>query len=99
MAVLASITHEKGIDPEIGTLIEKAMADMESCAATADKDTEIEDLATAKRVLELEKEAYQKRVCIPSELAARKAQLEASANHAWVKVRRICVFDKVKFCL
>jgi Zn-dependent M32 family carboxypeptidase len=79
MAVLASITHEKGIDPEIGALIEKATADMESLCA----DKEIEDLTTAKRVLELEKEAYQKRVCIPSELAARKAQLETSANHAF----------------
>lgn len=88
MAVLATITHERGVDPEIGELIEKATKDMEELLTTyCGADAENNDLATAKRILELEKEAYQKRVCIPSELAARKAQLEASANHAWVKAR------------
>ncbi|KAL7434943.1 hypothetical protein ACHAXH_006727, partial [Discostella pseudostelligera] len=29
-----------------------------------------------------------KQICIPLELAARKAELEASANHAWVKARK-----------
>ena len=49
------------------------------------------ELVTAKRVLELEELSYQKQICIPSELAARKAELEASANHAWVKVRCLIV--------
>jgi len=44
-------------------------------------------MTTARRILELEKEAYQKQICIPSELAARKAELESSANFAWVKAR------------
>ncbi len=56
-----------------------------SCVAAAVVDEK--ELVTAKRLLELEKESYQKQICIPTELAAWKAELEASANHAWVKVR------------
>ena len=100
LATLASITHEKSIDPQIGHWISQAMQDLVSlqggdsennnsssgCDASAADIGEAE-LMTAQRLLELEKQSYQKQICIPSELAARKAELEASANHAWVKVR------------
>lgn len=88
MAVLATIAHEKSTDPEIGELLEKATKDMlELSASCAGDDSEELDLTEAKRILELEKAAYKKRTCIPSEMAARKAELEASANYAWVKAR------------
>ena len=96
MATLATILHEKSTDPEIGTLIEKAMEDLNELSASCESDDEKkvneEDLATAKRILELEKRDYNKRICIPSELAARKAKLEASANHAWVQVCVLLMF-------
>ena len=106
MAVLATITHEKSTDTEIGTLIDKAMEDLNelsSSTSSSSCDEEAinngkdggggnvkisnEELTTAKRILELEKAEYTKRVCIPSELAGRKAKLEAAANQAWVQAR------------
>ena len=94
MATLATILHEKSTDPEIGKLIEKAMEDLNDLSASCESDKKVneEDLATAKRILELEKRDYNKRICIPSELAARKAKLEASANHAWVQVCVLLMF-------
>ena len=105
LATLASITHEKSIDPQIGQWISQAMQDLvslqmnqqqqqggdsenSSCDASASAvDIGEKEIMTVQRLLELEKQSYQKQICIPSELAARKAELEASANHAWVKVR------------
>eukprot|EP00584_Thalassiosira_punctigera_P006763 CAMPEP_0172542032 /NCGR_PEP_ID=MMETSP1067-20121228/12723_1 /TAXON_ID=265564 ORGANISM="Thalassiosira punctigera, Strain Tpunct2005C2" /NCGR_SAMPLE_ID=MMETSP1067 /ASSEMBLY_ACC=CAM_ASM_000444 /LENGTH=538 /DNA_ID=CAMNT_0013328191 /DNA_START=106 /DNA_END=1722 /DNA_ORIENTATION=+ len=83
MATLASIAHERATDPVIGELLEKAAKELEGSGEPGS----CIDWGDAKRVLELEREAYDKRTCIPSELAARKAELEASANHAWVKAR------------
>lgn len=90
MAVMATITHEKSTDPEIGMLIEQAMKDLDelSISCAQDGGDKNEELATAKRILELEKNDYNKRICIPAELAARKAKLEAAANHAWVAARQ-----------
>ncbi|EJK47786.1 hypothetical protein THAOC_33477 [Thalassiosira oceanica] len=82
LAVLATIAHEKSVDPRIGELLAASTKDLEAC------DKEIEDLDDAKRILELEKADYQKRICIPKELAAKKAELEASAYSAWVKARQ-----------
>eukprot|EP00986_Skeletonema_menzelii_P001492 scaffold390_cov149-Skeletonema_menzelii.AAC.19 len=86
LAVLATIAHQKSTDPIIGQLIEEATADLTELLKTSPADDEA--LLTAKRILELEKDAYTKSTCIPNELAARKASLEASANHAWVKARQ-----------
>ncbi|KAL9185714.1 hypothetical protein ACHAXT_003491 [Thalassiosira profunda] len=83
LAVLATIAHEKSTDPEIGQLLEQAAKDLEGICGEGGGET----LADAKRILELESKAYKKRMCIPTELAARKAALEASANHAWAKAR------------
>jgi len=88
LATLASITHEKSIDPQIGQWISQAMQDLVSLQMNQQQhDIGETELMTAQRLLELEMQSYQKQICIPSELAARKAELEASANHAWVKVR------------
>ena len=95
MAVLATITHEKSTDPEIGKLIDKAMSDLNELSTSCEEEANgegvgkvsSEELTNAKRILELEKAEYTKRVCIPSELAGRKAKLEAAANQAWVSAR------------
>lgn len=76
------MSHELSISPEIGSLIEKAVQDLNSLSI---RNTNLGD---AKRILELERAEYKKRVCIPCELAARKAELEAKANSAWVKARQ-----------
>ena len=90
LAVLATIAHQKSTDPIIGQLIEEATADLTELLKTSSAD---EALLTAKRILELEKDTFTKSTCIPNELAARKASLEASANHAWVKARQSNDFD------
>lgn len=88
MAALATIMHERSTDPELGMLIEKAKKDLEELSSmTCGEGGESEDLITARRILELEGAEYEKRICVPSELAARKAQLESAANHAWAKAR------------
>lgn len=86
LAVLATIAHEKATDPAIGKLIDEATADLNELLKKS--SSQDESLATAKRILELEMDAYTKSTYIPKELAARKASLEASANHAWVKARQ-----------
>jgi carboxypeptidase Taq len=87
LAVLATIAHEKATDPSIGKLIDEATADLNELLKSSAEES-VESLATARRILEIEKDAYTKSTCIPKELAARKASLEASANHAWVKARQ-----------
>jgi carboxypeptidase Taq len=88
LAVLATIAHEKATDPQLGKLIDQATADLQQLSSTCPNDpTNNEDLTTAKRILELEKRSFTKSTCIPVELAAHKASLEASAYSAWVKAR------------
>ena len=109
LATLASIAHDKSTDTRMGQWITQAMQDLtnlneqqqqqsssccvDAAAAAAIVVVDEKELVTAQRLLELEKEAYQKQICIPTELAARKAELEASANHAWVKVRLFLYLD------
>jgi len=88
MAVLATIAHEKATDPKIGDLIDAATKDLNELLGKSEGGVDAASLATAQRVLELEKDSYTKTTCIPKEMAARKAALEASANHAWVKARQ-----------
>ena len=90
MAVLATIAHEKATDPKIGDLIDAATKDLNELLAKSEEGEVVDasSLVTAQRVLELEKDSYTKTTCIPKEMAARKAALEASANHAWVKARQ-----------
>lgn len=99
LAALATISHEMSTDPRIGTLIEDATRDLAAIGLPKSGEDGVGSLGTAKRILELEGEAYKKRVCIPAELAARKAELEAAANHAWVKVRAVCSTITGSFCL
>jgi carboxypeptidase Taq len=87
LAVLATIAHKQATDPTIGKLIDAATVDLNELLKSSGEEVINASLATVKRVLELEKDLYNKEICIPTELAARKAALEASANHAWVKAR------------
>lgn len=97
LATLASIAHEKSIDPQLGTWIAQAKQDLVKLKeeqqqqhediGNSDVSLKEDELVDVARLLELEQKSYHKQICIPLELAARKAELEASANHAWVKVR------------
>lgn len=92
LAVLATISHEKSIDPEIGSLLEQSAQDLEewSSLLKGSNDCSVESheaIHSARRLLELETKSYKKATCIPSSLAARKAELESSAYAAWVKAR------------
>jgi Zn-dependent M32 family carboxypeptidase len=89
LAALATILHEMLTDPRIGTLMEEATRDFAAMGLPKSGKDGGGSLGTVKRILELEGGTYKKRVCIPVELAARKGELEAAANHAWVKVRAV----------
>jgi carboxypeptidase Taq len=81
--VLATIAHEKATDPELGRLIDQSIRDLQELTSTSDNG----ELVAAQRLLELERKSYRKATCLPVELAAHKAALEASAYSAWVKAR------------
>ena len=98
MAALATIAHEMATDEEIGRLIDRSWKDFDDWTAAAAGTSNAEknasddamkenNVRTAQRILELEQQSYKKLTCIPSELAARKAELEASAYSSWVKAR------------
>jgi len=91
LAVLATISHEKATDPEIGSLLEKSAKDLEEWSSLLLKDGESEEanaaIESARRLLELETKSYKKTTCLPSSIAARKAQLQSSAYSSWVKAR------------
>jgi carboxypeptidase Taq len=72
-AALASVIHEKSIQPKIGELLDEAQ--------TVVTDPE------QKRVVELARKEYEKKIRIPTELAARKAQLKSKAYKAWTEAR------------
>lgn len=71
-AALASVIHEKSIQPKIGELIEQA-------AQLSDPEQ--------MRVVELARKEYEKKIRVPTELAARKAQLSSKSYKAWTEAR------------
>jgi len=87
-SILASIIHEKSTDPEIPGLVSQAMADLfpEDIVLSSADDDSVEK-KDAKRILELTQDEYNKKNCISSELAARKAKLSSEAYSSWVKAR------------
>ncbi|KAL7465021.1 hypothetical protein ACHAXS_005357 [Conticribra weissflogii] len=92
LAVLATISHEKATDPEIGSLLEKSAHDLEEWSSLLLEDGEESEAAkeavkSARRLLELETKSYKKTTCLPSSIAARKAELQSSAYSSWVKAR------------
>jgi carboxypeptidase Taq len=74
MAALATIVHEQQTDPQLLELMEQALKQ--------------DDLPTdAKRLLELEVQAFLKNQRVPSALAAKAAALQSSAYAEWVTAK------------
>jgi carboxypeptidase Taq len=73
-AALATVIHDKSIDPKIGQLLQQA----EAQKGMGDE---------AKRVLELARRDYDKKTKIPTELEARKAALSAESYNLWNKAK------------
>eukprot|EP00815_Leptocylindrus_aporus_P000802 CAMPEP_0116055062 /NCGR_PEP_ID=MMETSP0322-20121206/3177_1 /TAXON_ID=163516 /ORGANISM="Leptocylindrus danicus var. apora, Strain B651" /LENGTH=526 /DNA_ID=CAMNT_0003538581 /DNA_START=159 /DNA_END=1739 /DNA_ORIENTATION=- len=79
MAALAQVIHEKATDKEIGTLIERALKDLEASSA--------DEFQEERRVLELSKKSFEKNDRISAELEARKAKLSSESYGMWTKAR------------
>ncbi len=84
-SALASILHEKATDPSIGELLEASQSDLQSLLKESTEEFKWND---EKRILELAKKSYDRKVLIPASLEARRAALSSSANFAWVKARK-----------
>ena len=76
-AALASVIHEKSIQPKIGRLLEQAAVQVKG---DDDDDEQI-------RIVELARKEYEKKIRVPTELAARKAQLSSKSYQAWTEAR------------
>jgi len=77
-AILAELSHEKSIDPEIGHLVSKLLS-------SEDVDRYEDD---ERRILEITKKDYEQTTRLPVELAAKAAALSSKANSLWVKSRQ-----------
>lgn len=77
-AALAAVIHEKSIQPKLGQLIAQA------------QPTDPEQ----SRVVELARKEYEKKIRVPTELAARKAQLSSKSYQAWTEARALNDFSK-----
>ena len=76
-AALAAVIHEKSTDPKIGDLL--AAIETDGDYSTSDKDH--------RRVVELARKAYDKKVKIPTSLASKRASLSSEAYNVWAKAR------------
>lgn len=83
LSALASILHEKATDPSIAELLEKSQSDLQSTI----NESEESKWKDEKRILELAKKSYDKKVLIPAALEAKRAALSSSAYSSWVKAR------------
>mmetsp|Transcript_8518 Transcript_8518/g.9367 ORF Transcript_8518/g.9367 Transcript_8518/m.9367 type:complete len:656 (+) Transcript_8518:1-1968(+) len=93
LSVLASIIHEKATDESIPSLIETSIADLEKLLSSQSQSEQQYEYKDERRILQLTKEAYEKKIRIPSELEARKAELSSAAYSSWVKAREAKDFD------
>ena len=75
LAALATILHEQRTDPKLLELMDQALKDSDSL--TADE----------LRLLELERKSFVENERVPSALAAKAAELSASAYSDWVQAR------------
>lgn len=78
-AILARLSHEKSIDPEVGELVNKLLEQTEENA---------EANVNERRILEITKKDYDKTTRVPIELASKAALLSSKANSLWVKSRQ-----------
>ena len=77
LAALASVIHEKKTDPELLSLMDQALEELEGQKDTSD----------ALRLLQLERKSFLENERVPAELAAKAAALSSSAYTDWVKAR------------
>jgi carboxypeptidase Taq len=76
LAALATVLHQQRTDPKLLELMDQAL-EKESASLQADEF----------RLLELERKNFVENAKVPSELAARAAELSSSAYSDWVKAR------------
>lgn len=74
-AALAEVIHEKSIDPKLGELL----------ARNAPPSSPLNEEQT--RVVALAKKAYEKKINIPTKLAARSASLSSESYQTWTNAR------------
>jgi carboxypeptidase Taq len=75
-AALAAVIHEKSIDPKIGDLLAEIEAQQDGSSSD-----------DHRRVVELARKAYDKKVKIPTSLASQRASLSSEAYNVWAKAR------------
>lgn len=85
-AALAGVLHEKSTSPEIGSLLSLAASEVESDPYK-------------RRNWELAKREYEKKTCIPAELASRRAALSAESYTTWTQARAEDDFSMFQDCL
>ena len=83
-SALASIIHEKATEPSIQKLIEDSLSDLDGLAQSSNGD----DYKDERRILQLAKKSYEKKVLIPPSLEAKRAELSSAAYSTWVKARQ-----------
>ena len=85
-AALASVIHEKSTSKLIGELLDQAKEEASSDPRKL-------------RNWELAKKDYDKKTCVPNELAAKQAALSAEAYTTWTKAREADDFSQFEECL
>jgi len=78
LAALASVIHEKSTERAIKELALASLSEMDASGESAGDD---------RRIVELTLQEFEKNERVPTELEAKRAELSASANTAWVKAR------------
>lgn len=84
MAALAEVIHTQKTDPTLLQLIEKAKQEID--IDNGDNGNK-NDIADAKRVLELEEKEFVENQRVPADLAAKAASLSSSAYVDWIKAK------------
>jgi len=94
-SALASIIHEKATEPSMKELIAVSLTDLGDLVQSSDGD----NFKDERRILELAKKSYEKKVLIPPELEAKRAELSSAAYSTWVKAREAKDFEMFEECL
>ncbi len=91
-STLASIIHEKATEPTLKELIEASISDLDGL-------TQSHAFKEERRILQLAKKSYEKKVLIPASLEAKRAELSSAAYSTWVKAREAKDFQMFEECL
>jgi carboxypeptidase Taq len=80
LAAMATIIHEKSTHPDLDRYIRDAERELSSACTT-------DGINERQIVVQLAREEYNKLVCIPATLQAKRAMLSCTAHTAWVQAR------------